>query len=259
MSLVSELAPCPFCGSDELAPEADDQAAPGSVGIGCKECGALGPIAARGLRDVDASVDLATEASELWNQRVAPLAPLVYSSNGEAGDGQHHCSGCLEERDEPHAWEECAGELLRGRDMIMETLIRRDNEIDYFRRRQDTIARWIRRVIGDAALENPRERALRVVEEAVELGQSLDLDAAIVHRLVDYVYSRPVGEPSQEIAGTLVTVYGAAAALGVDADDALGRELVRIHTPEVEAKVRRRQAEKRAVAVAAEGAKEPGT
>lgn len=34
--------------------------------------------------------------------------PLVWESNGEAGDGQTVCSHCGEERDEPHPWSECA-------------------------------------------------------------------------------------------------------------------------------------------------------
>lgn len=36
---------------------------------------------------------------------------LAYVSNGEAGDGQHVCSSCGEERDQPHTWEECAKRL----------------------------------------------------------------------------------------------------------------------------------------------------
>jgi hypothetical protein len=112
---------------------------------------------------------------------------------------------------------------------------------------QQTIESWARRVLGDAAVQNRVERALRVAEEAVELAQCLGVEAADLHRLVDYVYARHAGTPAQEIAGTLVTLYACAASVGVDAEEALRVELDRIHTPEIEEKVRRRQAEKRAL------------
>lgn len=67
-----------------------------------------------------------------------------------------------------------------------------------------------------------------------------------LHRLVDYVYGRPVGKPAQEIAGSMVTLYAAAGALVVDAQAAFETEMTRIQQPEVIERVRRRQAEKRA-------------
>lgn len=33
--------------------------------------------------------------------------PLVWTSNGEAGDGQNECSVCGQELDEPHSWRDC--------------------------------------------------------------------------------------------------------------------------------------------------------
>lgn len=118
--------------------------------------------------------------------------------------------------------------------------------------RQATIARWARRVLGDDIFENTKERALRLVEEALELAQAIGVTDVDLHRLVDYVYARPVGEVSQEVAGTMVTLYAVAASAGVDADEAYKKEVIRIHTPEIEAKVRRRQQEKREVLVTAE-------
>jgi hypothetical protein len=120
--------------------------------------------------------------------------------------------------------------------------------------RQALISQWVRRVIGDEALSNPQERGLRVAEEAIELAQAMRVSAVDLHRLVDYVYARPVGTPGQEIAGTLVTLYAAATCAGVDADYEFAVEVARIHTPEIEAKVRRRQIEKRERMVAKVGA-----
>ena len=125
------------------------------------------------------------------------------------------------------------------------------SELEFTDSRQFVIWRWALRVLGETAVRNLPERGLRVAEEAIELGQAMGVDAADLHRLVDYVYSRPVGTPGQEIAGTMVTLYAAAAAVGVNADAAYEAEVARIHTPEIEDKVRRRQAEKRERMIAA--------
>ena len=111
--------------------------------------------------------------------------------------------------------------------------------------RQSKISAWAQRVLGVEAATNIPERALRSAEEALELAQACEVDAASVHRLVDYVYSRPVGKPAQEIAGTMVTLYAMAAAVGVDADAEFEIEVERIHRPEVIERCQRRQGEKR--------------
>jgi hypothetical protein len=51
------------------------------------------------------------------------LVPLIWTSNGEAGDGQEECSGCTEERDEPHTVSECA-ETKRRLDAAAEEMVR---------------------------------------------------------------------------------------------------------------------------------------
>lgn len=129
----------------------------------------------------------------------------------------------------------------------LETWIRAMKQQWPMSRLQETIKSWALRVLGRESFANNAERALRVAEEAVELAQCMGVEAADMHRLVDYVYARPAGTPAQEIAGTLVTLYAAAASVGVDAEEALRAEVERIHQPEIEDKVRRRQAEKRAL------------
>lgn len=110
---------------------------------------------------------------------------------------------------------------------------------------QDRVASWIQATLGEESATNGPERVLRLVEEALELAQACRVDREALHRLIDYVYERPVGEPAGEIAGVMVTLYGAASALGVLAQVAFENELKRIWQPEVMARVRRRQAEKR--------------
>ena len=115
--------------------------------------------------------------------------------------------------------------------------------------RQSRIGLWVRTTFGEVVATNTKERALRVVEEAIELAQACNVDAATLHRLVDYVFGRPPGKPEQEIAGCMVTLYAVASTLGVNADDALEAEIARIHRPEIIERCRRRQREKDEAAV----------
>lgn len=115
---------------------------------------------------------------------------------------------------------------------------------------QSRVVSWVRKVFSDEVATNVPERVLRFVEEAVELAQACGTDATTIHRLVDYVFNRPVGEAPQEIAGCMVTLYATAHALGVDAQEELEKEISRIQQPEVIDRVRRRQDEKRAALVA---------
>ena len=108
---------------------------------------------------------------------------------------------------------------------------------------------WVVKAFGIEVLRDRRERALRLIEEAVELGQAIGLDALEVQRLVAYVYSRPVGEPSQEVGGVLVTALAAAEALGLEAEDCLRTEVERINQPDVVEKCRANQFVKRVVGV----------
>lgn len=93
--------------------------------------------------------------------------------------------------------------------------------------RQAAVMDWVRRCFGDA-FATPAERAMRIVEETLELAQVEGLDPARLHFLVDYVFSRPVGEAFQEVGGIRITVLSYAAAKGLSAEDAEVRELERI-------------------------------
>ncbi len=115
-----------------------------------------------------------------------------------------------------------------------------------FLRNQSRVSTWVRKVFSEKEATDAPERALRMAEEALELAQACGVNTATLHRLVDYVMSRPVGKPAQEIAGTMVTVYALAGALGVDADSEFETELERIQRPEVIERCQRRQHEKRA-------------
>jgi hypothetical protein len=97
---------------------------------------------------------------------------------------------------------------------------------------QERAAKWVVEVFGDTGMAIP-ERCRRFIEEAVELVQSTGMTVDEVRRIVDYVFSRPVGDPPQEIGGTMVTLYALSEALGLDVEACAGLELQRIEQPEV--------------------------
>lgn len=63
---------------------------------------------------------------------------------------------------------------------------------------------WHLQTFGEAAFKDKRERAARLIEEALETGQALGLDAYVMHKLVDYVMAKPPGLVNQEMGGVIV-------------------------------------------------------
>lgn len=116
---------------------------------------------------------------------------------------------------------------------------------------QARVWRWVQEVFATDIVKSPGERALRFGEEALELVQAVGITREGCHRLVDYVFDRPKGEPSQEIGGVMVTLYALASVLGLNVSESARKEIERIETPEIRAKVLQRQAEKRKALVGA--------
>ncbi len=58
---------------------------------------------------------------------------------------------------------------------------------------------WARRCFGWQHVSDPKVRAMRLVEEAIELCQALDVSTAQVMRCVEIVYARPHGDARQEL------------------------------------------------------------
>lgn len=63
------------------------------------------------------------------------------------------------------------------------------------------IARFVATAFGSSLVMNKWERAMRCAEEALELAQAEGVSEEDAKRLVNRVYSRPVGDPLQEGAG----------------------------------------------------------
>lgn len=107
---------------------------------------------------------------------------------------------------------------------------------------QSRVRPWLLQCFGTMIAGDREERNHRFLEEALELVQSLGCSQSEAHQLVDYVYGRPVGEPSQEAGGVMVTLAALCLANGMDMNEAGEVELVRIWTKVKE--IRAKQAAK---------------
>ncbi len=101
---------------------------------------------------------------------------------------------------------------------------------------------WMRACFGPEISNDKIERNHRFLEEALELVQSLGSTRGECHQLVDYVFGREVGEPVQEVGGSIVTLAALCLANGIDMAGAGETELARIWT-KIE-KIRAKQAAK---------------
>lgn len=94
--------------------------------------------------------------------------------------------------------------------------------------RQHRVNAWCAEAFGSDHAASVPERALRLIEEALEAAQAAGINSAMAHRLVDHVYSRPTGELEQELGGVGLTLLALASAAGLDADHTEQQELDRV-------------------------------
>lgn len=87
---------------------------------------------------------------------------------------------------------------------------------------------WAERCFGALEANDPTQRGLRHVEEAIELAQACRVPRDQVLALVEHVYSRPPGDIAQEIGGSALTLAVLAVALGYDLESRCGAELERM-------------------------------
>lgn len=108
---------------------------------------------------------------------------------------------------------------------------------------QAGVQQWMLACFGAEITGDLLERADRFTEEALELAQTMPgFNAERAHALVDYVFSRPVGDRYQEVGGVMVTLAALCNPVGLDINEEAERELARIWT-KVEA-IRAKQAAK---------------
>lgn len=107
---------------------------------------------------------------------------------------------------------------------------------------QQRVHPWMLACFGAEISADVVERNHRFLEEALELVQSLGCPVEDARALVEYVYSREVGDPPQEVGGVMVTLAALCLASDMDMAECGETELARIWT-KVE-KIRAKQAAK---------------
>lgn len=94
--------------------------------------------------------------------------------------------------------------------------------------RQEQCFKWATDAFGIAHAQSPQQRAIRLLEETIEAYQAVGCDIAMAHRLVDFVFSRPTGDITQELGGVGLCTLAFAASLGLSAEEMEVRELQRV-------------------------------
>lgn len=95
---------------------------------------------------------------------------------------------------------------------------------------QTRVQPWMDACFGPEISGDRVERGDRLLEEVFELLQSGGYDKGRVLALIDYVWSREIGEPHQEVGGVMVTLAAYCLAHGLDMHEAGEDELARIWT-----------------------------
>lgn len=93
---------------------------------------------------------------------------------------------------------------------------------------QQLVGAWVKRGIGVASYEDMQERGDRVLEEVLELLQSGGYDFNRIPYMMDYVNSRPAGDPHQELGGVMVCLAAYAGSAGLNMETAQWDEYNRI-------------------------------
>lgn len=94
--------------------------------------------------------------------------------------------------------------------------------------RQRAVYDWALRCFGEAHVNSLPQRALRLLEEAVEAYQATGGPKEAADNCVNVVFSRPIGELYQELGGIGVTLLCLAQAAGLDANQAEHDEVKRV-------------------------------
>ena len=105
---------------------------------------------------------------------------------------------------------------------------------------QKRVRRWVETRLGVDAMR-PHERAMRMLEEAVELAQALGVSEEEFLHIGAIVWTKPTGEFRQELGGAALTLLGCADGCGEILSECAFKELQRIESLPPE-KFQRRQA-----------------
>ncbi len=93
---------------------------------------------------------------------------------------------------------------------------------------QERVRDWLLACFGPVIAADKVERNHRFLEEALELVQACGTTREECRQLVDYVYSRPTGDPKQEVGGVMTTLAAHCCAHGLNMQEAAEMELQRV-------------------------------
>lgn len=93
---------------------------------------------------------------------------------------------------------------------------------------QAQVSKWLVTCFGAKIAQDCIERNHRFLEESLELVQSCGCTASEAHQLVDYVFSRPIGDKGQECGGVMITLASLCYAQNISMRDMGEKELERI-------------------------------
>lgn len=104
--------------------------------------------------------------------------------------------------------------------------------------------RWSQLVFG-AHFDKltPKVRAMRLLEEVIELAQAEDVEPDSVLTIFNQVYKKPKGTTWSEFGGVMATLATYAGTKGYDMDEAFWTEFMRIMHPDIMERVRTRNLE----------------
>lgn len=94
--------------------------------------------------------------------------------------------------------------------------------------RQKVVADWCAASFGVGAASSLPQRAVRLLEEVIEAFQAAGGDPAMAHKLIDFVFARPVGDLNKEIGAVGLVLLSLANAAGVSADAEEASEVGRV-------------------------------
>lgn len=95
---------------------------------------------------------------------------------------------------------------------------------------QQRVQPWMLECFGAEIAADGMERNHRFLEESLELVQACGCTRSEAHQLVDYVFSRPVGQKDQKVGGVMVTLAALCLAQSLDMHAAGDTELARVWT-----------------------------
>ncbi len=152
------------------------------------------------------------------------------------------CTNCTTQKNNELAWENArlSQELLTVKDTLERARAQANEYLEQVRTAtlpgyaEVRAANWVVNRIGEDHMQ-PRERAMRLLEEAIELAQAEGITERQVLNQVYHIFSRPAGEPTQEAGGVAVCLLAWCASRRQRFIDVTMAELERIEAKSAEA------------------------